>query len=136
MMYSEKYNVVDLIDWTIDGIATGMFKDFGFAVADWLAYKNVMTEDRDDVKSSVKGKTLIAASMTGNTTLKDVIDWVEKSGDFDVVVVDFHILEMTKSDTDMLDDIYRYFVDTLGLFDLQSYSSRFAFCKKNKSTSL
>lgn len=129
MMYCEKRDVADLINYSV---MTGMFKDFGFAVADWLAYKNVMTNDINAVKSSVKGKQLIATSMTGNTTLKDVIDWVEKSGDFDIVVVDFHILEMTKSDTDMLDDIYRYFVDTLGLFDLQSYSSRFAFCKKNE----
>jgi hypothetical protein len=95
-----------------------------------------MAEDVDKTKLLIKDKRLIAASMTGNTTLKDVIDWVEESGEFDIVVVDFHILEMTKSDTDMLDDIYRYFVDTLGLFDLQSYSSRFAFCKKNEENVL
>lgn len=136
MMYCEKYNVVDLIDWTIDGIATGMFKDFGFAVADYLYYKDFMSEDCTKVKSLVKDKRLIAASMASNTTLKDVIDWVGESGDFDIVVVDYHILDMTKATTDMLDDIYRYFVDSLGLFDLKSYESRFAFCKKNENDSL
>lgn len=134
MMYCEKYDMVYLIDWMIDGIALG--RRNSCAVVDYLYYMDLMSEDLTKVKSSVKDKLLITVSMTSNTTLKDVIDWVEESGDFDIVVVDYHILDMTKATTDMLDDIYRYFVDSLGLFDLKTYKTRFAFCKKNKNISL
>jgi len=130
MMYVEKHNIIDLVPDTAKGLKLGLFEDFGFAVGDYLGYRGFTPESSiDDIRRGLEDEFLIAASITNNTTLNDVKDWLKLNEGYSVVVIDFHILERTPEKDELLDLIE----NTLNehLHDLHSYSERFAFCKMN-----
>lgn len=131
MMYVEKHKIVDLVPDTIDGFKNGLFKDFGFAIGDYLGYRGFTVGDSiRDIHDKLKDEFLIAASITNNTTLDDVKDWLKLNEGYSVVIIDFHVLEATPEKDELLGLIASMLNEHL--HDLHSYSERFAFCKMNK----
>lgn len=128
MMYVEKHEIVDLIPDTMEGLMTGRFKDFGFAVGDYLGYRDFKFDSTvEEIQRALKGEFLIAASITNNTTLNDIKDWLRLNEGASIVVIDFHILESTQEKHNLLNLIESTLDESM--HNLNSYSERFAFCK-------
>lgn len=129
MMYTEKHNIIDLVPATYEAFITGSFSAFGFAVGDYLSYMG-FTQDNsiDDIRSALKDEFLIAASMTNDTTLDDVKNWLESNNGYSVAVLDFHNVASATEKNTLLNLIESVLDEHL--YDLCSYDTRFAFCKK------
>lgn len=129
MMYSEKHNVIDLVPATYEAFITGSLPTFGFAVGDYLSYMG-FTQDNsiDDIRSALKDEFLIAASMTNDTTIDDVKNWLDSNDSYSVAVLDFHNVASTTEKNTLLNLIESMLNEHL--YDLCSYYTRFAFCKK------
>lgn len=128
MMYVEKHKIVDLVPDTMEGLKSGLFKDFGFVVGDYFGYRGFTSDSTiEDIRGMLEGEILIAASITNNTTLNDIKDWLRLNEGASIVVIDFHILEPTQEKDDLLDRVESMLDESM--HNLQSYENRFAFCK-------
>ena len=127
----EVYNIVDLLPDTIEGIKTGAFKLFGFAVIDYLAEKGLYNDELDVLKEKLKGKKLIASAIggtegaiLGGALVNDIKEWYSNS-DWEICIIDFSNLEYTDDNANQLkalcSDLEQYGTD------MHSYEFRVAY---------
>lgn len=127
----EVYNIVDLLPDTIEGIKSGSFKLFGFAVSDYLAEKGLDNDELDTLKEKLKGKRLIACAIggtiLGETLINDIKEWYSNSN-WEICIIDFHDLEYAVNNANRLNvlcsDLERYGTD------MHSYGFRVAYRRK------
>lgn len=130
----EVYNIVDLLPDTIEGIKTGAFKLFGFAVSDYLAEKGLYNDEIDILKEKLKGKKLIASAIggtegaiLGGALVNDIKEWYSNS-DWEICIIDFHDLEYTNDNANQLNAL-RSDLEQYGI-DMHSYEFRLAYRRK------
>lgn len=128
----EVYNIVDLLQDTIEGVKSGNFKLFGFAVCDYLAEKGLDNEELDVLKEKLKGKKLIASAIggtgiLGEALLNDIKEWYSNS-DWEICIIDFNDLEHNDDNTNRLNAL-RSDLEQYGT-DMHSYEFRVAYRRK------
>lgn len=127
----EVYNIVDLLPDTIDGITSGIFKLFGFAIGDYLAEKGLYNDELDVLKEKLKGKKLIACAIggtiLGETLVNDIKEWYSNS-DWEICIIDYSNLEHNNDNTNRLNAL-RSDLEQYGT-DMHSYEFRVAYRRK------
>lgn len=127
----EVYNIVDFLPDTIEGIKSGNFNLFGFAVSDYLAEKGLDNDELDALEEKLKGKKLIACAIggtiLGEALVNDIKEWYSNS-DWEICIIDFHDLEYTDDNANQLNalcsDLEQYGID------MHSYEFRIAYRRK------
>lgn len=115
-----------------DSAINGMYKLFGFAIADYLAIKHVDIASckYDDVKEALGDNMLYAAILEEDSDPDDIIKDIETHPAV-IYIFDYYDLS-TKGNSVLLrsivDDITNY-LDHSKYYDMNSYENRIAYCE-------